>query len=212
MEKIHNEPKKGIHANLQHLSNLTSLLPCKPRTDVDNRHAKMRKLDSLAEHIRAKQLQNANGTNVINGNDKPASPIDSQLVVRRRKSDMPAVRALLDKRPEHFPLFRPGLESLVNQLNKMNSQPVIKSENNNILSSLSKMTEFPHQFPRYPAEHEPQQNSDAHIARHPSDLTPPVSPPHSADSSFTRITPQNSFVGLNNNPATDDSEDSNETG
>merc|ERR1711892_656975 len=192
LEKIHNEPKKGVHANLQHLSSLTSLLPGKPRLDVDNRHAKMRKLDTLAEHIRAKQLQNANGTNVMNGNEKPASPIDSQLVVRRRKSEMPAVRALLDKRPENFPLFRPGLESLVNQLNKMNSEPVIKSENNNILSSLSKMTEFPHHFPRYQAEHEPH--------------------PNSADSSFTRITPQNSFAGLNNNPATDDSEDSNETG
>jgi len=212
MEKIHNEPKKGVHANLQHLSSLTSLLPGKPRADMDNRHAKMRKLDSLAEHIRAKQLQNANGTNVMNGNEKPASLIDSQLVVRRRKSEMPAVRALLDKRPEHFPFSRPGLESLVNQLNKMNSQPVIKSENNNILSSLSKMTEFPHHFPRYQGEHEPHTNSESHLLRHPSDLTPPVSPPHSREPSFTRITPQNSFSGLNNNPATDDSEDSNETG
>ena len=213
MEKIHNEPKKGVHANLQHLSNLTTLLPGKPRLDVDNRHAKMRKLDTLAEHIRAKQLQNAKGTNVINGNEKLASPIDSQLVVRRRKSDMPAVCTLIEKRPENFPMFRPGLESLVNQLNKMNSEPVIKSENNNILSSLSKMTEFPHRFPRYPSDHDPHQNSEPHhLSRHHADLTPPVSPPHSRESSFTRITPQNSFVGLNNNAATDDSEDSNETG
>lgn len=194
MEKIHNEPKRGVHANLQHLSSLTSLFPAKQRVamDLDNRHAKMRKLDSLAEHIRAKQLQNANGTNVINGNDNkmpPSSLIPPEIVIRRRKSEMPSVRAIFDKRPEHFPFPRPGLESLVNQLNKINNHPpLLKSENNNILSSpslLTKMTE-------YPEEPSP----------------PPVSPPHSTpDTSFTR----SPFV-LNNNPVSEGSEDSNENG
>ena len=206
MEKIHNEPKKGVHANLQHLSSLTSLFPAKPRApvDLDNRHAKMRKLDSLAEHIRAKQLQNANGTNVINGNDKPMPGlVPPEIVVRRRKSDMASVAAMLHKRPE-FPFARPGLESLVNQLNKINSQPLIKSENNNILSSLTKMTEFHHGAapppPRYISEPAP------------APVTPPVSPPRSTpDTSFTRIAPNSSFV-LNNNPVSEESEDSNETG
>jgi len=205
MEKVHNEPKRGVHANLQHLSSLASLHPSKQRLDLDNRHAKMRKLDSLAEHIRAKQLQNATGTNAINGNEsKPSSPPD-QLVIRKRKSDMSSVQALLHKRPDHFPFSRPGLESLVNQLNKINGQPLLKSENNNILSSLTKMTEFPahhHLPPRYPEPH-PE-----------ADLTPPVSPPHSSPDTFTRIGHSNSgtFV-LNNNPITEpESDDSNETG
>merc|ERR1719367_1128259 len=170
MEKIHGEPKKGVQSNLQQLSSLTTtLFPGKARpADMDNRHAKMRKLDSLAEHIRAKQLQAATGTNVINGNEAKVGPLPEPLE-RRRKSDLPAVRALLDKRPDHFPFSRPGLESLVSQLNKMNSAaPVIKSENNNILSSLSKMTEFPAGFPRYRPEPEP--------SRHAADLTPPQTP------------------------------------
>merc|ERR1719166_974319 len=205
MEKVHNEPKKGVHANLQHLSSLASLHPSKQRLDLDNRHAKMRKLDSLAEHIRAKQLQNATGTNAINGNESKPSAAPEQLVIRKRKSDMSSVQALLHKRPDHFPFSRPGLESLVNQLNKINGQPLLKSENNNILSSLTKMTEFPthhHIPPRYP-EHHPE-----------ADLTPPVSPPHSSPDSFTRIGHSNSgtFV-LNNNPITEpESDDSNETG
>merc|ERR1719216_646892 len=208
MEKVHNEPKKGVHANLQHLSSLASLHPTKQRLDLDNRHTKMRKLDSLAEHIRAKQLQNATGTNAINGNEsKPFSPPDTQLVIRtgRRKSDMSSVQALLHKRPENYPFSRPGLESLVNQLNKIHGQPLLKSENNNILSSLTKMTEFPahhHLPPRYPEPH-PE-----------ADLTPPVSPPHSSPDSFTRIGHSNSgtFV-LNNNPITEpESDDSHETG
>ena len=205
MEKVHNEPKRGVHANLQHLSSLASLHPSKQRLDLDNRHAKMRKLDSLAEHIRAKQLQNATGTNAINGNESKPSPAPEQLVIRKRKSDMSSVQALLHKRPDHFPFSRPGLESLVNQLNKINGQPLLKSENNNILSSLTKMTEFPthhHIPPRYP-EHHPE-----------ADLTPPVSPPHSSPDSFTRIGHSNSgtFV-LNNNPITEpESDDSNETG
>jgi len=199
MEKIHGEPKKGVQSNLQQLSSLTtSLFPGKARpADMDNRHAKMRKLDSLAEHIRAKQLQAATGTNVINGNEAKVGPLPEPLE-RRRKSDLPAVRALLDKRPDHFPFSRPGLESLVSQLNKMNSAaPVIKSENNNILSSLSKMTEFPAGFPRYRPEPEP--------SRHAADLTPPVSPPHSTPDSFTRLTPHH-LTGLNNNPAVADTE------
>ena len=205
MEKVHNESRKGVHTNLQHLSSLTSLFPAKPRVnmDLDNRHAKMRKLDSLAEHIRAKQLQNATGTNVINGNDKPSAVLPPEIVIKRRKSDISTVQTLLGKRPgpEYpYPFARPGLESLVNQLNKINSQPLIKSENNNILSSLTKMTEFQHGAP--PSRY----HSD------PAPVTPPVSPPHSTpDSSFTRIVSNNSFV-LNNNPVSEESEDSNETG
>jgi len=116
---------------------------------------------------------------------------------------MPAVRALLDKRPmEHY--FRPGLENLVNQLNKMNSQPLIKSENNNILSSLSKMTEFPHHMPRYIQSQEEDHEPPSHPA-----LTPPVSPPHttSSDSLVHRVKEEI----INNNPPESD-HDFNETG
>ena len=204
MEKVHNETKKGVHANLQHLSSLTSLFPAKQRVamDLDNRHAKMRKLDSLAEHIRAKQLQNATGTNVINGNDKPCSVLPPEMILKRPKSDISTVQTLLGKRPDYpFPYVRPGLESLVNQLSKINGQPLIKSENNNILSSLTKMTEFQHGAPppRYASEpvHAP--------------VTPPVSPPHSTPDSSFRIVSNNTFV-LNNNPVSEESEDSNETG
>ena len=43
----------------------------------------------------------------------------------RRKSDMSSVQALLHKRPENFPFSRPGLESLVNQLE--NQTDIIKN-------------------------------------------------------------------------------------
>lgn len=111
---------------------------------------------------------------------------------------MSSFHSLLHRKPE-FPFARPGLESLVNQLNKIHSQPLIKSENNNILSSLTKMTEVqPAASPLYQSE--------------PGSVTPPVSPPHSSpDTSFTRIAPNSSFV-LNNNPVSEESEDSNETG
>ena len=201
MEKIHNETKKGVHANLQHLSSLTSLFPAKHSlaTDLDNRHAKMRKLDSLAEHIRAKKLQNATATNVINGNDKPSSLHPPDIFVKKSPGDMSSFHSLLHRKQPEFPFARPGLESLVNQLNKIHSQPLIKSENNNILSSLTKMTEVqPAASPLYQSE--------------PGSVTPPVSPPHSTpDTSFTRIAPNSSFV-LNNNPVSEESEDSNETG
>jgi len=198
MEKIHNEPRKGVHASLQHLSSLTSFHPSKHRQDLDSRHAKIRKIDSLADHIRAKQLQNATGTNVINGNEtKPASP-DQHVIRGRRKSDLHHLLAgWRDRTPEKGHL--PGLEKLVDHLNKINSHHQIRSENNNILSGLGgKMTEFPphhHLPPRYPPE------------------TPPVSPPHSSpDTAFTRIGHSNTFV-LNNNPVTEpESDDSNETG
>ena len=200
MEKVHNESKQrgsgGVHSNLQHLSNLTSLFPARPRADMEERHAKMRKLDSLAEHIRAKQLQNASqtGTNVINGNDKcPPSLIPPEIVINRRKSEM---------RPDHFPFPRPGLESLVNQLNKIQGQS-LKSENNNILSSLSKpLTEY--QSSAALRSHEYQTSDHS---------SPPVSPPHSSpDTAFTKIAPNSSFVLNNNSSISEHSESDNKNG
>lgn len=229
MEQSHNEPKKitllGGQLPVSPTSHIVGQLKVRPAgqlqqqgQDMDNRHAKMRKLDSLAEHIRAKQMQLATthtATNLVNGNTDKPNPLP-QFVARRRKSEMPAVRALLDKRPlDQF--FRPGLENLVNQLNRMNNQPaMLKSENNNILSSLSKMTEFPRHFPQYPSSDREDLSPHHHQpAPHPAPaLTPPVSPPHStADSSLTMITKRENFESMiNNNQAIDSKDDSYETG
>jgi hypothetical protein len=169
LEAAHGEPRRASSA-LGHLGGVARPRGASPHSELDNRHAKMRKLDSLAEHIRAKQLQAATiGTNHINGNtDKPGLALGLE---RRRKSDMPGLGGA---RHDHGgPFFRPGLEHLVNQLNKMHGgQPMIKSENNNILSSLSKMTEFPHHWRPQPLE---RGTPPPHLR--PAELTPPVSPP-----------------------------------
>jgi hypothetical protein len=209
MEEVHGDHRKGV-LGLSHFSGLASLTPIKPKREIENRHEKMRKLENLAENIRAKQLQHStlNMSNLLNGNhsnDKaPISPPESQLVIPRRhvrKSDMPAVRALLDKKPEIQHYSKPGLETLVSQLNRINPvQDILrKSENNNILSSLSKMS----------AEL-PMQSFLHRLPKHPVDLTPPCSPPHGFESSLSRITPEVSVTVVNNSVS--DSDDSNEMG
>lgn len=205
MEKVHNEIRKGIHVNIQHLSNLSSLLPVKHRFDIDSRHAKMRKLDSLAEHIRAKQLQNANGTNIINGNDKTGPHLDP----------MPRSLSLHRSIDDHH-YTKPGIQSLVTHLHRANS-PLnlnLKSENNNILSSISKM-DLKHEYNS--KEHQALQQQQHHIRQHqvhqvhqlpPPDrdeLTPPCSPPV-ADARIT-----SNVVLINNNP-TPESDNSNDIG
>ena len=165
LEVVHGEPKRSSSA-MGHLGGMARVRGVSPHSELDNRHAKMRKLDSLADHIRAKQLQAATiSTNHINGNtDKPGHNL---MLEGRMKSEMPG-----GARQEHSgPFFRPGLEHLVNQLNKMHGQPMIKSENNNILSSLSKMTELP----QYWRSQNPPPPPPHHLR--PADLTPPVSPP-----------------------------------
>jgi len=204
MEKVHNEMRKGIHVNIQHLSSLSSLLPAKHRFDIDSRHAKMRKLDTLTEHIRAKQLQNATGTNVINGNDKSGPHLEP--MPRNLIKEVQVHRSIDD---HHY--TKPMLHSLVTQLHRSNS-PLnlnLKSENNNILSSISKMDIKREQ------QHQQHQQKHHHIQvrhhlhqQHPLDrdeLTPPCSPPI-ADARIT-----SNVVLINNNP-TPESDDSNETG
>ena len=179
LEMAHGEPRRNPSA-LGHLGGMAKPRGVSPHNEMDNRHAKMRKLDSLADHIRAKQLQAATvGTNHINGNtDKPGHAL---ALDRRRKSEMPGMPGA--RQGPLTPLFRPGLEHLVTQLNKMhdkmNGQPMIKSENNNILSSLSKMSEFPQHW----RPHSLERATPPHHQIRPADLTPPVSPPpteHSA--------------------------------
>ena len=173
LELAHGEPRRTPSA-LGHLGGMAKPRGVSPHNEMDNRHAKMRKLDSLADHIRAKQLQAATvGTNQINGNtDKPGLALSLD---RRRKSEMPGMPGA--RQTPLTPLFRPGLEHLVTQLNKMhdkmNGQPMIKSENNNILSSLSKMTEFPQHW----RPHSLERSTPPHHHIRPTDLTPPVSPP-----------------------------------
>ena len=199
MEQAHNEGgRRGIHVNIQHLSNLSSLLPAKHRFDIDSRHAKMRKLDTLAEHIRAKQLQNANGTNTINRNEKHVAPPEP-IFRRTLKADHHPMIRNLEKHEEmhnhHHHYSKPGLESLVSQLNRVHHHnPLMKSENNNILSSLSKMSAELPERRLYPQEEE---------------YTPPCSPPCSPPTSDARIT--SNVILINNNP-TCESDDSNETG
>ena len=191
MEQVHNEVRRGIHINIQHLSNLSALLPVKHRFDIDSRHAKMRKLDTLTEHIRAKQLLNSNGNHFMNGNEKPLPPPSEPVF--RKKNDLNLLR---EKEDLAVYTSRTGLDSLVTQLNRVHS-PLVKSENNNILSSLSKMSTDPRlyhqhrQQPELPPQHD--------------ELTPPCSPPPSD----ARIT--SNVILINNNP-TCESEDSNEVG
>jgi len=189
METEHNEVKRGVHINIQHLSSLASLLPAKHRFDIDSRHAKMRKLDTLAEHIRAKQLQNANGTNIVmNGNEK-MSTSKEQMYRDSLKNDMMRIH---EKRSDIHHYIKPDLESLVSHLNRANN-PLIKSENNNVLTSLGKMSEMPERR-IYEERRRPHE-----------ELTPPCSPP----TSDNRIT--SNVILINNNP-TCESDDSNETG
>ena len=198
METEHNEVRRGVHINIQHLSSLASLLPAKHRFDIDSRHAKMRKLDTLAEHIRAKQLQNANGTNMLNGNDLIASKEKAlresiikgdMLRLHEKRVDIPA--------PAQHHYIKPDLESLMSQLNRSNHHPLIKSENNNVLPNFAKRPDLPLPERRIYEERPPPRPHE--------ELTPPCSPPPSDN----RIT--SNVILINNNP-TCESDDSNETG
>ena len=206
LEKVHNEIKRGIHVNLQHLSNIASLMPAKHRFDIDSRHAKMRKLDSLAEHIRAKQLQNANGTNIVNGNDKPNPHLEPM---------MPRSLSLHRSMDDHH-YTKPGIQSLVTQLHRSNS-PLnlnLKSENNNILSSISKM-DLKHEYRSKEQQalqqqqqqlrqihlQQQQQQQHHHQPHERDELTPPCSPPM-ADSRIT-----SNVVLINNNPTPESEEE-----
>eukprot|EP00095_Tigriopus_kingsejongensis_P010232 maker-scaffold76_size406464-snap-gene-1.13 protein:Tk10232 transcript:maker-scaffold76_size406464-snap-gene-1.13-mRNA-1 annotation:"protein bowel-like" len=122
--------KRGYHQSLAQFTPLHQLTPVSlksPSTTVasaENRAAKMRKVDSLADSIRQKQLQQTLHA-TSNGNDlyKPSSPPPpghSSLVLtspgsRRRKNDMQAVRALLAKTPE--PLYNGALNQNDNNAN-----------------------------------------------------------------------------------------------
>ena len=228
MEKVHNEVRRGFHVNIQHLSNISSLLPAKHRFDIDSRHAKMRKLDTLAEYIRAKQLQNAHGTNAVNGNDKaPPSPLQEPPVFRK-KNDLTILRNQMKEEQLRHHYAKPGIESLVSQLNNRTHgpSPIAMSENNNILSSLSKMSAHPSSLGKMQSE---QPTFISKIQDHPSaiakmsehsdrefyqqtdvpeheELTPPCSPPPS-DARYT-----SNVILINNNPTACPPDDANETG
>ncbi|XP_059093284.1 uncharacterized protein LOC131888450 isoform X1 [Tigriopus californicus] len=191
LEEEHEDAiKKGFHNNLAQFSQLNHLatvslksppIPTNVVASAENRAAKMRKVDSLADSIRQKQLlQTLHATSSLNGNDvykSPASPHhpSPNLMLtspgsRRRKNDMQTVRALLAKNPE--PLYYGSL----NQNDRNDNNPfhphhhaksmvqdlLRKSENNNILSSKS-FSKLPPsiQLPTQPV----------------SGLTPPSSPP-----------------------------------
>jgi hypothetical protein len=214
LDRAHNEARaKGVHLNIQHLTSVPSMMPLKYRLDLDSRNAKMRKVDSLAEHIRAKQLKNANGTNFINGNSEESLHHHVLLDPARLSGKFPPPpqstpaldRRLLGHAPDSSapssPYPKPGLESLVSQLNRMSGSPLVKSENNNILSSLSKMATD------MPGSHLPRYSSPRRISRDEhQELTPPCSPPTSGPHITSHVTL------INNNPECDSEEDSNETG
>ena len=210
LERAHNEARnKGVHLNIQHLTSIPSMMPLKFRLDLDSRNAKMRKVDSLAEHIRAKQLKNANGTNFINGNSEESLHHHHVLLDPMRLSGkLPmAQAAALDRRlgpssESSSPYPKPGLESLVSQLNRMSGSPLVKSENNNILSSLSKMAS---DMPGSQLHHL-RYSSPHRISRDHQELTPPCSPPTSGPHITSHVTL------INNNPECESDEDSNETG
>ena len=136
----------GFHATLAaQFSPLNSLSSSK-----SDRAAKMRKVDSLAETIRQKQLQN-HATSALNGNDPHrSSPLGPQTTAmaatmthgRRRKNDLSAVKALLAAAAVTEAAASKPLATNNHRLDQppMSDKSVHdllrKGENNNILSSL----------------------------------------------------------------------------
>ena len=128
----------GFHTSLAQFSPLNSL------SSKSERAAKMRKVDSLAETIRLKQLQN-HATSTLNGNDPRRSPLTSPLgAPRRRKNDLSAVKALLAAAAVTEAAASKPLATFTHRDDQppMSNQSVHdllrlgKGENNNILSSL----------------------------------------------------------------------------
>ena len=148
-EEAHPDEKAGILAKIRE----------------EQRAAKMRKVDSLAEVIRQKQLELQQSssptattatlnhqTSLLNGNEPTLkSPVLGRKA-NQRKSDISAVKALLAKTPE----------PIVNSTtpHHMMQDLLRKSENNNILSSL-KLLPPTVRLPTQPV----------------AGLTPPSSPP-----------------------------------
>jgi uncharacterized C2H2 Zn-finger protein len=161
-EDLHGDmQKRGFHTNLLQFTPLNSMKSptssSSPSHD-NSRAAKMRKVDSLAETIRQKQLQN-HATSTLNGNE-PKSPLTSPGMPRRRKNDMSAVKALLaaaavteaaasHRLPIDLPMNNQSVHDLLRK----------SSENNNFLSSLKLPPSI--RLPTHPV----------------SGLTPPSSPP-----------------------------------
>ncbi len=212
--------KKGFHANLLQFTPLNQLSPGSSSSSSlkshlsENRAAKMRKLDVLAEVIRQKQLLSTtqHPTSALNGNDitvRDKSPA-AAASPRRRKNDLRA--ATKEESPSAASttasasvsgsgggfLFDPS------KLTPVGMQDLLrKSENNNILSSL-KLLPPTVRLPTQPV----------------AGLTPPSSPPlrknhrhqhHSEPSAPTPMTTQIrgelTIVG-----PSDDSDDQEETG
>lgn len=145
--------RAGFHSSLLQFTPLASLKsPTSSSSSsssmmtMENRAAKMRKVDSLAETIRQKQLLN-HATSAVNGNESKhlhhhhSSPLSSPK--NRRKNDMTAVRALLAAAKATTPLAMAAAagELPPMAMAPMNNQSVHdllrkSAENNNILSRL----------------------------------------------------------------------------
>ena len=193
LDEVHDR-NKGFHSSLLQFSSLNSLtaaahLKASQQLSNENRAAKMRKVDSLAETIRQKKQLKCNLTNAVNGNDSKTTPIPalsppSSTAHHRKRKGEPAFQYQLD--PASSSKFSPsflhlqpelpqhplGISALVNQLSsKMEhaGQGLLhKGENNNVLSmhGHSSLKQLPHTAVRLPTQPV-------------TGLTPPSSPsPH----------------------------------
>ena len=191
LEDVHDDVglRKGFHANLLQFTPLMSHLSSPSAAiSMENRMAKKRKVDSLAEVIRQKQEQKSKLS--------PTSPLNSLVVSNlghkhRRKNEAlrSPVRGLLPHpSDDHIIQKDPSSEStsiseaISASLLHLQPQPLSKispellhhkrSENNNVLSSLANLKLPPSiQLPTKPV----------------AGLTPPSSPPPSGVPSSTQI-------------------------
>ena len=149
MEDVHDEAgsRKGFHTNLLQFTPLMSHLssPKAASLSLENRMAKKRKVDSLAEVIRQKQEAKVMMTSVTS----PRPTSDSHL---RQRSKSPVAARLTGSigggQPHHLPAVPTSLSQAISAsflhlqpqpLSKLNPdllQHHKRSENNNVLSSL----------------------------------------------------------------------------
>ena len=149
LEETHGEQRisRGYHTNLIQFTPLAQLT-AKPPTStpnaspysLENRAAKMRKVDSLAETIRQKKQQLTNNnlvTNIFNGNSNSKLP-PSMTPPRKRKLDLPTPGSL--KSPTELIASMLHLQPQpLSQLQGSKLSPIPtdllgRSENNNVLS------------------------------------------------------------------------------
>lgn len=168
LEQVHDESRsKGFHANLLQFTPLMTHLssPSSQLISLENRMAKKRKVDSLAEVIRQKQQ-----LKMASGSEPEQKPMLLPLKHRRKNNSESMMRSPEAAIPPSF------TEAISASLLNLQPQPLSKispellhhhhkrSENNNVLSSLANLKLPPSiQLPTKPV----------------AGLTPPSSPPHS---------------------------------